>query len=74
MTEQILTFVEQLGFKFPRQGQESALTVQMLAAQHDVTLPPLRDEAESVLVRALAIKRLLRQDPSLKDEYDGSGS
>ena len=66
--------IEMLGFKSPKQGQKSTLTVQKLAAQNNLTLPPKRDDAETVLVRALAIKRLLREDPSLKDEYDDSDS
>ena len=66
--------IEMLGFKSPKQGQKSTLTVQKLAAQNNLTLPPKRDDAETVLVRALAIKRLLQEDPSLKDEYDDSDS
>ena len=66
--------IEILGFKSPRQGQKSTLTVQKLAAQNNLTLPPKRDDAETVLVRALAIKRLLQEDPYLKDEYDDSDS
>ena len=55
--------IEMLGFKSPRQGQKSAPTVQVLAAQHDATLPSKRDEAGTVLVRALATKRFLHNDP-----------
>ena len=44
--------------------------MQSLALKHKVDLPTKRAEAETALIRALAIKRLLKKDPKLEDEYE----
>ena len=41
-----------------------------LALKRKVELPKTRSEAEKTLIRALAIKRLLANEPKLQDEYE----
>ena len=61
--------MEGVGFSSPREGMGS-ITIQRLAKAHKVKLPKKRKQCVDVLVRALAIEKLMAQDPTTSMYYE----
>ena len=61
--------MEGVGFSSPREGMGN-ITIQKLAKAHKVKLPKKRKPSVDVLVRALAIEKLMAQDPTTSMYYE----
>ena len=61
--------MEGVGFSSPREGMGN-VTIQKLAKSHKVKLPKKRKPSVDVLVRALAIEKLMAEDPTTSKYYE----
>ena len=61
--------MERVGFSSPREGMGN-VTIQTLAKSHKVKLPKKRKPSVDVLVRALAIEKLMAEDPTTSKYYE----
>ena len=60
--------MKKIGFSSPKPDTQD-ITMYELARQHNLTLPRKRDDAEPILVRALAIERIKELDKNAVDNY-----
>ena len=58
-----------VGWSSPKEGMGPELTMLKLAKLHQVKMPKTKDKGAKVLVRALAIERLLADDPNSSKYY-----
>ena len=59
-----------VGWSSPKEGMGPELTMLKLAKLHQVTMPKKKKEGAKVLVRALAIERLMADDPNSSMYYE----
>mgnify|MGYP006903325623 FL=1 len=59
-----------VGWSSPKPGMGPELTMLKLAKLHQVKMPKKKQEGAKVLVRALAIERLLADDPNNSKYYE----
>ena len=59
-----------VGWSSPKPGMGPELTMLKLAKAHQVKMPKTKEQGVRVLVRALAIERLLADDPNTSKYYE----
>ena len=62
--------MDRAGWSSPKPGMGPELTMLKLAKLHQVKMPKKKQEGAKVLVRALAIERLLADDPNDSKYYE----
>ena len=62
--------MNRVGWSSPKEGMGPELTMLKLAKRHQVKMPKTKDKGARVLVRALAIERLMADDPNSSKYYE----
>ena len=62
--------MDSVGWSSPKPGMGPELTMLKLAKAHQVKMPKTKEQGVRVLVRALAIERLLADDPNTSKYYE----
>ena len=65
-----LAKMQGVGWSSPKAGMGPEITMLKLAKLHQVKMPKTKDKGARVLVRALAIERLLADDPNSSKYYE----
>mgnify|MGYP003330772846 CR=1 FL=1 len=65
-----LAKMDKVGWSSPKPGMGPELTMLKLAKLHQVKMPKKKEKGARVLVRALAIERLLADDPNSSMYYE----
>mgnify|MGYP001348577430 CR=1 FL=1 len=62
--------MNRVGWSSPKEGMGPELTMLKLAKLHQVKMPKTKEKGARVLVRALAIERLMADDPNSSTYYE----